>query len=65
MPKTRENLIETWGEVARELKCSVSWVKKLWNRFGFQLEHKLRPSGRVKMTKQELERFRDRIRGEI
>ena len=61
MPETRERLIETFGEVAERLGYSESWVRELWKRYGFRLQHRLRPRGRIRMTREEFERFKERV----
>lgn len=64
MQKTgeRERLIETFGEVAQAMGCSVSYVQKLWSKYGFSLKHRLKNRGRIRMTFTELERFKKRIK---
>ena len=61
MPDTRERLIETFGEVAQALGCSVSYARELWRKHGFKLSHRLRPRGRIRMTRDELTRFKTRV----
>lgn len=57
----REKLIETFGEVAQALGCSTSYAQKLWGRHGFKLKNRFRPGGRIRMTIDELERFKNRV----
>lgn len=65
----REKLIETFGEVAQAFgvnpatgkSYSVSYVQKLWVRHGFRLKNRIRRLGRIRMTVEELERFKDRV----
>lgn len=57
----REKLIETFGEVAQALGCSISYARELWRKHGFKLSHRLRPRGRIRMTGEELGRFKARV----
>jgi len=69
MPDTKEKLIETYGEVAQALgenartgrTYSISHVRRLWKRYGFRLKYRLLKRGWIRMTYDELEKFRGRI----
>jgi len=61
MPEKKERLFETFGEVARALGYSIPHVKRLWKKFGFRLKHQLGERRRMRMTEEELQRFKRAI----
>lgn len=59
MPETKGELIETFGEVAKILGCGERWARELWKLVGgFKLKHRLGARGRIKMTVDEMRRFK-------
>jgi len=68
MPKIQqlsdEMVYETWGEIAKRWTSlnfgnySISHLKHLWLRCKFRLKHRLNGKGRMRMTEEELIRFK-------
>lgn len=61
MSEKTERLFETFGEVARALGYSIPHVKRLWKKYGFRLHHRLGERRRMRMTEEELQRFKRAI----
>lgn len=57
-----EKNVETYKEVAKALGIkTVANTRRLWKKYEFPLKYRLGPNGWIRMTLNELERFRKLI----
>lgn len=60
-PMKDEPIYETWGEIAKRLGYSISRLKHLWPLCKIELAHRLHRRGRIRMTEEEIQKFKRRI----